>query len=245
VQIRMVDGYRTPDRNLRTAKIVGLRITAYKKQRRSPTAGRVLKSPVIYIRAAIYIRASADDHTMENEERELREVAERAGWHIVKVYRDKGANGAGSVARPRALEAIRRDAARQQIDMVMVWSVDQLGNSLNNPHTFLFELDTLKIDFYLHREGIDTTVPSGKILVQTMLGSLPESERVMIRERIKSGSEPPRMHGKKRGRPSISPEKENEIRLSLIFPLSGKKTIAKNYGVSVGIVRRIQNSFKP
>jgi hypothetical protein len=37
---------------------------------------------------AIYSRVSTDSQTTENQERELREIATRMGWSIMKVYRD-------------------------------------------------------------------------------------------------------------------------------------------------------------
>jgi DNA invertase Pin-like site-specific DNA recombinase len=41
-------------------------------------------------RAVIYLRVSTLDQTTANQERELRQVAERAGWKIVRVYKDHG-----------------------------------------------------------------------------------------------------------------------------------------------------------
>ena len=36
-------------------------------------------------RAALYLRVSTIDQTTANQERELRQVAERAGWEVDKV----------------------------------------------------------------------------------------------------------------------------------------------------------------
>ena len=41
-------------------------------------------------RAVLYLRVSTLDQTTANQERELRQVAERAGWQIGHVYRDHG-----------------------------------------------------------------------------------------------------------------------------------------------------------
>jgi hypothetical protein len=41
-------------------------------------------------RVVIYTRVSSDHQTTETQERELREIAGRLGWTIVKVYRDEG-----------------------------------------------------------------------------------------------------------------------------------------------------------
>ena len=53
------------------------------------------------MRAALYLRVSTDDQTTENQERELRATADRAGHEIMAVYRDKGISGAkGRDKRP-------------------------------------------------------------------------------------------------------------------------------------------------
>ena len=52
-------------------------------------------------RTAIYLRVSTIDQTTANQERELRQVAERAGWDVVQVYKDHGVSGAkGRDKRP-------------------------------------------------------------------------------------------------------------------------------------------------
>jgi Resolvase, N terminal domain len=45
-------------------------------------------------RAAIYTRVSTDSQTIENQLRELPQVAERRGWEVVEVYNDAGISGA-------------------------------------------------------------------------------------------------------------------------------------------------------
>jgi len=39
-------------------------------------------------RAAIYVRVSTDKQTVENQIRELRQIAARRGWEVVHEYRD-------------------------------------------------------------------------------------------------------------------------------------------------------------
>ena len=53
-------------------------------------------------RAAVYLRVSTVDQTTANQEPELREVAGRAGWEVVKVYKDHGISGSkGRDKRPQ------------------------------------------------------------------------------------------------------------------------------------------------
>jgi Resolvase, N terminal domain len=43
--------------------------------------------------AAIYVRVSTDKQTVENQVRELRQIAERRGWEVVAQYSDAGMSG--------------------------------------------------------------------------------------------------------------------------------------------------------
>ena len=45
-------------------------------------------------RTVLYLRVSTLDQRTSNQELELRQVAERTGYEIVKVYRDHGISGA-------------------------------------------------------------------------------------------------------------------------------------------------------
>jgi DNA invertase Pin-like site-specific DNA recombinase len=92
--------------------------------------------------AALYLRVSTTDQTTANQERELRAAAERMGHEVVEVYADNG------------------------IDIVMTWSVDRLGRSLQDLVAFLSELHALGIELYLHQQGLDTTTPAGKAMFQ-------------------------------------------------------------------------------
>src|SRR5260221_5708942 len=83
------------------------------------------KRRVAVKRVAIYVRVSTSGQTTQNQERELRTVAEKAGWQIVQVYQDAGISGAkGRDGRP-AFDALCKDAARRRFDMVAAWSVDR------------------------------------------------------------------------------------------------------------------------
>jgi DNA invertase Pin-like site-specific DNA recombinase len=93
--------------------------------------------------------------------------------------------------------------------MVMAWSVDRLGRSLQDLVGFLSELHALKIDLFLRQQGLDTTTPAGKAMFQ-MMGIFAEFERAMIQERVRAGLARARSEGKRLGRPPIAPALENE-----------------------------------
>jgi DNA invertase Pin-like site-specific DNA recombinase len=188
---------------------------------------------------AIYTRVSTDHQTTENQERELREIARRMGWTIVKVYRDEGISGAKSRAQRPAFDAMCKDAARRRFEMVMAWSVDRLGRSLQDLVTLLSELHALEIDLFLHQQGVDTTTPAGKALFQ-MMGVFAEFERAIIRERVKSGLERAKAQGTRLGRRPIDAGKEAAIRVDLAAGAAGIIKLARVHGVGVGTVQRIK-----
>jgi DNA invertase Pin-like site-specific DNA recombinase len=190
-------------------------------------------------KAAVYLRVSTLDQTTANQERELREVATRMGCEIVHVYRDHGVSGAkGRDKRPQ-FDKLCRDATKRQFDVVMAWSVDRLGRSLQDLVGFLTEIHALKVDLYLHQQGIDTTTPAGKAMFQ-MMGVFAEFERAMIQERVRAGLARAVAEGTKLGRPKIDTTTEKDIRAALAKGDAGMHKIAARFGVGTGTVQRIR-----
>ena len=152
-------------------------------------------------RAALYLRVSTKNgQTTDNQRLELEKAAEQRGWEIVAAYEDAGISGAkGRNERP-ALNQMLNDAARHKFNLVAAWSVDRLGRSLQDLVAFLSELHALKIDLYLHKQGLDTATPAGKAMFG-MLGVFAEFEREIIAERIHAGLARAKEHGTKSGRP--------------------------------------------
>jgi DNA invertase Pin-like site-specific DNA recombinase len=195
--------------------------------------------PARPVRVAIYSRVSTDHQTTENQERELRAIADRTGWTVVKVYRDQGVSGAKSRENRPAFDALCKDASRRQFDLIAAWSVDRLGRSLQDLVGFLTEIHALGVNLFLHQQGVDTTTPAGKALFQ-MMGVFAEFERAMIQERVRAGLERARAQGKVLGRPPIDPSKEASIRADLRAGKAGIVKLAAAHGVGVGTVQRIK-----
>ena len=190
-------------------------------------------------RVALYTRVSTDQQTTENHERELREIATRSGWEIVEVYRDHAISGAKGRDQRPAFDALCKDATRRKFDMVMAWSVDRLGRSLQDLVGFLSELHAAGVDLFLHQQGIDTTTPAGKAMFQ-MMGVFAEFERAMIRERVNSGLARAKAQGKALGRPKIDEATEAAIAEALKAGGTGIHKLAAQFGVGTGTVQRIK-----
>ena len=102
-------------------------------------------------RAAIYARVSTNGQTTTNQLRALRKVARRTGWKIVQEYVDNGISGAkGRNGRPQ-FDALCTAAVRREFDVVMAWSVDRLGRSVQDLIAFLNEIHAVGVDLYLDK----------------------------------------------------------------------------------------------
>jgi DNA invertase Pin-like site-specific DNA recombinase len=162
-------------------------------------------------RAALYVRVSTDSQTVENQIRELRQVAERRGWEVVEVYNDAGISGAkGRNGRP-GLDSMLKDASRRRFDVAMAWAIDRLGRSLTDLLHIIQHLEACGVDLYLDQQSIDTTTPMGKLVFQ-VTGAFAEFERTMIRQRVKAGLKRAVAQGVRLGRPKIDNATERKVR---------------------------------
>ena len=193
-------------------------------------------------RAAIYVRVSTDKQTIENQLRELHQIAKRRGWEIVQEYRDAGISGAkGREARP-GLDEMLKDAQRRRFDVVMAWAIDRLGRSLIDLLGTIQALEACGVDLYLDQQSIDTTTPAGRLMFQ-ITGAFAEFERSMIRKRINAGLKRAVEAGTQLGRPRIDPALEKRIQSQLPGG-KGMSKVAAECGVGSGTVQRIKHEME-
>jgi DNA invertase Pin-like site-specific DNA recombinase len=186
-------------------------------------------------RIALYARVSTDKQTCENQLQELRTIAERMNYIIVGEFVDNGISGMKTRQNRPALDQLMKTATQRKFDMVMCWSIDRLGRSLQNLVEILNELQALKIDLFFLQQGMDTSTPSGRMIF-SVFGAIGEFERNLIRERVIAGQKRAVANGVKIGRPS----KMNDGLRSAIQLLREKgmgiKQIARELKVGIGTV---------
>ena len=182
---------------------------------------------------------------------DLRETAERRGWEIVHEFTDKGISGATGRDQRPALDAMLNAATRREFDMVAAWSVDRLGRSLQHLVAGLGDLQSAGVGLYLHKQGLDTSTPSGRAMFG-MLSVFAEFERDLIRERVRAGmrvAQAEQASGKERlhkngrvkkpiGRPRVGTDVERKVR-ALRAKNWGVNRIARELDIGSGTVRRI------
>ena len=185
-------------------------------------------------RAALYSRVSTSLQDAEMQASELREVARQRGWTVVKEVIENDLSGAVD-DRP-GLESILADAAAGKLDLVAFWKLDRWGRSLVHLLTTLDTLTAQGVGFVSLRDpGIDTTTPTGRLLLQ-LVGAFAEFERALIRERVIAGVRRAQAAGKHCGRPKV--ELDLRPAMAMLDQGHGLKTTAKALGVSRATLRR-------
>jgi len=206
-------------------------------------------------RAALYLRAATDHQSVENQSRELSQIAERRGWTVVEVYSDAGSGGAKRREQRPGLAAMLKDAGQRKFDVVMAWAIDRLGRSLIDLLGTIEHLERAGVDLYLDQQNIDTTGPMGKLVFQ-VTGAFAEFERSTIRQRVRAGLRTIKAtierHGKftskagvvrrRLGRPGAEPEKLERARTELAKGVGIAKT-AKLTGLGTGTVHKLKRAM--
>ena len=186
-------------------------------------------------KVCLYVRVSTQTQTTENQLRELRAVAVRMGYEIVSEFIDNGISGAKSRKDRPALDEMMKMATQRKFEMVMCWSIDRLGRSLQHLVEILNELQAMKIDLFFMQQGMDTTTPSGRMIF-SVFGAIGEFERNLIRERVIAGQQRAKASGTHIGRPT----KMNDGMRSAIKVMHQNgmsiRQIAKSCKVGIGTV---------
>lgn len=189
-------------------------------------------------RCAIYARVSTADQHLDNQLFQLRELAAKRGYEIVREYTDKGISGAK--ARRPGLDALMADARRRKFDLVFVAAFDRVARSVSHFVQVLDELESHGIEFSSAREAIDTSGAMGRLFV-TLIAAISALERDILRDRVRQGLMRRRLMGFPLGRAPLAVD-----HASLVADrLRGMSLteVAKRYGVSrASVVRWVREA---
>ena len=203
-------------------------------------ASGILQQP-----CAIYGRVSTlTNQSVEMQLRDLRQLAERRGFEVVREYCDEGFSGAKS-SRP-ALDEMLTDAKRGKFRVLLVWKLDRLGRSLAHLVRLLEDLRACNVELVSFSEGLDFTTTTGKLLYQ-VLSAFAEFERDCIRERVRAGMRNARAKGKRIGRPprtQLSPEDRKSIAEAYWRGKTSFRQLAKRFDTSIGTVQRCALAYQ-
>jgi DNA invertase Pin-like site-specific DNA recombinase len=192
-------------------------------------------------KVALYCRVSTTDQHPENQVRTLTDLAEKHGAEIVATFIDKGISG---VKKDRdALNQMLSAARSRKFNTLYVLSIDRLSRSVKNLIETVEILNDLGVTIVFQRENIDTKSAMGQFFL-TVLGSLAQFEREIMRERINAGIARAKAQGKKMGRPSrLNDGLRNAVTMLYEKGVS-IRDIAKTCTVGIGTVYKVVDELR-
>ena len=102
---------------------------------------------------------------------ELRTVATKQGWTVIKAFVDRPGAGRAQWA------ALSRALAAREADLLMVPSFAGIGESVSDVLDEIVRLRDAGCDLYVHDAGLDTTSPIDRVLFR-IVDALRSVERV-------------------------------------------------------------------
>ena len=186
----------------------------------------------------IYGRVSTNNQSVSNQLHDLKEVCERNGWTIVDEYIDEGISGTHGRDKRPEFDRLLKDVNRKRFDGILVWDISRLGRSLQHLVSFLNDVISKDIDLYIHKQGIDTSTSTGKMMFG-FISVMSEYERTLIVERVKSGLETAKRKGKKLGRPTNVNDDTRNVVVELRKSGMSLNKICKTVGIGSGTVYRL------
>lgn len=138
-------------------------------------------------RAALYYRVVNATGATDQQFSTLAGVASERGWTVVATFHD----------RASFLQA----AARREFEIAVIFSLDQLGDSLREVVATVHQLCSHGMHLYVHEQCLDTGSPTGPAVL-SVFTALVEFERAKVGERSRTGLQRARRTGTRIGRPS-------------------------------------------
>jgi len=188
--------------------------------------------------AALYVRVSIVDQSVQMQLADLRAYCTQRGFTIFREYSD---TVSGTKDKRKGLDELNADARKRKFDAVIVWDFSRFARSTKHLITALDEFRHLGIEFISYRENIDTSSPLGKAMF-TIVAAIAELERNIIVERIKGGLRHAKAMGKKIGRPGL--QVNTELILSLKTEGLSIRAIAKQVGASPAYVHKALQAIR-
>jgi len=193
------------------------------------------------MRAIIYTRTSTKNQSTDMQLEALNTMVERSGYDLVETIEDIGVSGRKKGRQREGMHKVMQMVNKREIDVLCVYSVDRIGRNMGDVISLVEELDSRGVSLIIHKQGIATHTPEGKILVG-FFALMAQMEADFISSRIVDGIAAARASGKVLGRKRISVETEQKIEKLRRDGLSMNR-IAIQLGVGNSQVLRISRAM--
>ena len=120
----------------------------------------------------VSMREQVDGHSLDAQEKNIRDYATSQGWQLIEIYTDAGISAKKDSFRPD-LARLMQNAEAGKFDVIVVDKIDRFYRHLAGLLTALDHLRSIGVSFASVQERLDFTSPWGKLML-TVLGILAE-----------------------------------------------------------------------
>ncbi|NLX25487.1 MAG: recombinase family protein [Lentisphaerae bacterium] len=190
------------------------------------------------MKAIIYTRVSTTDQKPENQIRELKAYAEKQGWEVLEIIKDKMSGTKSAKDRP-GLDKVMKLAARQQFDVLLFWSLDRLSREgTRQTLGYLQTLSDRGVKWHSYTEEYLSSLGAFADVVVSILSTLAKQERIRISERTKAGLKRAKAEGKTLGRRKGERSPKTLDRARLVKQLRAEGHSFGKIGQQLGITKQ-------
>lgn len=190
-------------------------------------------------KAALYCRVSTSDQSCSRQEWELLEYARKSEFEVVGIWKETASGSKDQRVERKKVMAL---AQKREIDVILVTELTRWGRSTIDLVQTIHDMQRWNVSL-LAQTGLqfEVSTPQGK-LISSLMATLAEFERDLLRERIKSGIAAAKARGKVLGRQAGQRPKSDRLApkvMSLIDEGRSYRFIARELKLSKNTVMNI------
>ena len=182
--------------------------------------------------AIAYLRVSTEEQTVQNQKIAITKWANDHNYQMLYFFEDPSVSGKIPATSRKGFQDLMEFVSLSKVEAVLVYELSRVGR------TFWDTLDAIKvieehsplISCSPRESFLQTTDPSIRKLMISILTWVAEREREMLIQRTKDGMNRARIAGKEIGRPQKVIDKNNLI--TLLAENNSKAKIARELGIS-------------
>ena len=207
-------------------------------------------------KACLLLRVSTNTQDYEYQYNTLKELCDRKGWKIVKVFANKVSGAKKNEERQEIVELIDY-VQNNQVDRVVSTEISRIGRNTLDALKTIEILNEHKVNLYLANYHIETLLPNGEEnpisrLILTVCLEISSYERNLLKYRMLEGYKEYLKRRKenkeqyKLGKPLGYKKPEEEYRqqyskeLSLLRKHISLRNVQQLTGTSVGTLRKLK-----
>lgn len=192
-------------------------------------------------RVALYIRVSTEEQarhglSVAEQEKSLRDYAQKHKYSIVGVYRDEGISARKNLSKRKALQELMTAVKASRVDIILFIKLDRWSRSTKDYYKIQEVLDCYGVDWIATQEDYNTTTTNGKLMLNMKL-AIAQNEADTTSDRINFVKDGKLARREAIGKMPLGYKIENK-KIVIDTPQAEKVRAVFNYYAQVQSIRR-------